>query len=166
LRSDRSGLSQGVYVHFHKNQKSLTFVLCNFRAEFEHLRNKDYVIRILNFLCILWSLFGSIWSRPDEVIGETNSVMQHIWLTLTGQIRRNGKKPVFVVVCVPFSYLDKYFHDFRIFAQTLVNISKQVPNSDPCFLNCEMRQIETNTSFGYVMNLHKFYVHKYFQNFS
>jgi hypothetical protein len=48
--------------------------------------------------------------------------MQHIWLTLTGQIRQNEKKPVFVVVCTPFSYLEEFFHDFRIFPQTLVNI--------------------------------------------
>ena len=129
MRSDRSGLSQGVYAHFHKNQKSVTSVLCNFKAEFEHLHNENNVIKILNSLCILWSLFGSIWSRPDEVIRETNSVMQHIWLTLTGQIRRNEKKPVFVVVCIPSSYHDKFFHDFRILLQTLVNISKHVSNS-------------------------------------
>jgi hypothetical protein len=61
-------------------------------------------------------------SRPDEVIRETNSVMQHVWLTLTEQIRRNEKKPVFVVVFIPFSYLGEYFHNFRIFIQTLVNI--------------------------------------------
>jgi hypothetical protein len=48
--------------------------------------------------------------------------MQHIWLTLTGQIRQNKKKPVFVIVCTPFIYLGEFFHDFRIFPQTLVNI--------------------------------------------
>jgi hypothetical protein len=117
-------------------------------------------------LCILWSLFGSIWSRADEVIGETNSVIQFIWLILTGQIRQNGKKPVFVVVCIPSSYHDKFFHDFRILLQTLVNISKHVSNSRHYFLNCETRQTDTNMSFGYVMNLHGIYVEEYFQNFS
>jgi hypothetical protein len=92
--------------------------------------------------------------------------MQHIRLTLTGQIRRNGEKPVFVVVCIPFSYLDKYFHDFRTFAQTLVNISKHVPNSDSRLLTCEMRQIDTNMIFGSMMNLHELYLEEYFQNFS
>jgi hypothetical protein len=48
--------------------------------------------------------------------------MQHIWLTLTRQIRQNEKKPVFVVVCTHFSYLDEFFHDFRINPQTLGNI--------------------------------------------
>jgi hypothetical protein len=111
-------------------------------------------------------LFGSIWSRPDGVIRKTNSVMQHVWLTLTGQIRKNRKKPVFVVVYIYFSYLDKYFHNFMIFPQTLVNILKHVPNSDFCFLNCERRQIDTNMIFGYIMNLHEVHLEKYFQNFS
>jgi hypothetical protein len=53
---------------------------------------------------------------------ETNPVMQHIWLTLTGQIRLNEENPVFVVVYTPFSYSDESFHDFRIFLRTLVNI--------------------------------------------
>jgi hypothetical protein len=88
---------------------SVTFVLWNLQAEFEYLQNENYVSRILDFLRVFWFLFGSIWSRPDEVIRETNSVMQHIWLTLTGQIRRNEKKPVFVVVWIPFSYLDNFF---------------------------------------------------------
>jgi hypothetical protein len=70
----------------------------------------------------VWSLFGFIWSRPGEVTRETNSVMQRIWQALTGQIRKNGKKPVFVVVCTPSSYLDKIFHNFKIFPWTLVNI--------------------------------------------
>ena len=109
---------------------SVTFVWCNLRAEFECLHNGNYVSRILDSLRVFWSLFGSIWSRPDEDIGETNSVMQHIWLTLTGQIRQNEKKPVFVVVCTPFSYLDEFFHDFRTFPQTLVNIWNHVPNFD------------------------------------
>jgi hypothetical protein len=53
---------------------------------------------------------------------ETNSVMQQSWLTFTGQIRQNKKKPVFVVVCTPFSYLDEFFRDFGIFPWTLANI--------------------------------------------
>ena len=82
------------------------------------------------------------------------------------QIKQNGKKPVFVVIFMPFSYHDKFFHDFRILLQTLVNISKHIPNSDSCFLNCETRQIDTIMNFGYVMNLHEVYVDEYFQNFS
>jgi hypothetical protein len=35
-----------------------------------------------------------------------------------------------VVVCTPFSYLDEFFHDFRTFPQTLVNIWNHVPNFD------------------------------------
>jgi hypothetical protein len=53
---------------------------------------------------------------------ETNSVMQQSWLTFTEQIGQNKKKPVFVVVCILFSYLDEFFRDFRIFPWTLVNI--------------------------------------------
>jgi hypothetical protein len=60
--------------------------------------------------------------KPEEAIRETNSVMQQNWLTFMGQIGQNRKKPVFVVVCLPSSYLDKFFHDFGIFFQTLMNI--------------------------------------------
>ena len=122
LRSDRLGLSQWVYSHFQKNQMYSHVVLRNLWAEFQYLRNDCYVSTIMDTLCTFWFLFGSIWSRPDKVIRETNSIMQHIWLIFTGQIRRNKKKPVFVVVCIPFGYPDKYFHNFRIFSQTLVNI--------------------------------------------
>ena len=160
------GAILGVYVHSHKNQMSVTFVWCNLRAEFEYLCNENYVSKILDPLRVFWSWFGSIWSRPDEDIGETNSFMQHIWLTLTGQIRSNEKKPVFVVVCTLFSYLEEFFHDFRTFPQTLVNIWNHVPNFDHYFLICETRQIDTNTNFGYVMNLHEVYIGEYFQNFS
>jgi hypothetical protein len=60
--------------------------------------------------------------KPEEAIRETNSVMQQNWLIFTGQIRQNGKKPVFVAVRLPSSYLDNFFHDFGIFLQTLMNI--------------------------------------------
>jgi hypothetical protein len=60
--------------------------------------------------------------RPDEVIEQTNSVIEQIQLSFIGQIGQNTKKPVFWVVCIPSSYIDKIFHDFRIFSQTLVNI--------------------------------------------
>jgi hypothetical protein len=145
---------------------SVNFVSCNLRAEFEYLCNENYVSRILDSLPVFWSLFGSIWSRPEKVIRETNSVMQHIWLVLTGQIRQNEKKPVFMTVCTPFSYFDEFFHDFRIFPQTLVNIWNHVSNSDCYFLNCERRQIDTNTNFGCVITLYKIYIGEYFQNFS
>jgi hypothetical protein len=59
---------------------------------------------------------------PDEVIKETNAIIQQSQLTFTGQIGQIRKKPVFVGVYIPFSYPDKIFHDFRIFPQTLVNI--------------------------------------------
>ena len=99
-------------------------VLCKFWAEFEYLHNLHYVCWILYFLCIVWFLFGLIWMRPDKVIRDTNSFVQQSQLTFTGQLMLNKKKPVFVVVCIPFSYLDKFFRDFRIFFQTLVNIWK------------------------------------------
>jgi hypothetical protein len=86
------------------------------------LHNEYYVSAIMDTLCTFWFLFGSIWLTPEEVIRETNSIMQPIQLTITEQIRTNRKKPVFVIVCIPFSYLDEFFHDFRIFPQTLVNI--------------------------------------------
>jgi hypothetical protein len=76
----------------------------------------------MDTLCTFWSLFGSIWLTPEEVITEMNSIKQPIQLTIMEQIRQNGKKPVFVVVLIPFSYLDEFFHDFRIFLQVLVNI--------------------------------------------
>jgi hypothetical protein len=60
--------------------------------------------------------------RPDEVIEQTNSDIEQIQLSFTGQIGQNTKKPVFLVVRIPSSYIHKFFHDLRIFAQTLVNI--------------------------------------------
>jgi hypothetical protein len=44
-----------------------------------------------------------------------------MWLIFPGHPSKNGKKPVFVAVDILFSYLDKFFHDFRNFIQTLVN---------------------------------------------
>jgi hypothetical protein len=44
------GAILGGLLHSHKNQMSATFVLCNLRAEFEYLRNENYVGRILDFL--------------------------------------------------------------------------------------------------------------------
>ena len=91
-----------------------------------------------------------------------------IWqseLTFVGWLSKNEKKPVFVSVCIPFSYPDKYFHNFRIFPETLVNISKHIPNCCHYFLNCERAQIGTNTNFGYVMTPYEVYVGEYFQIF-
>jgi hypothetical protein len=76
----------------------------------------------MDILCTFWSLFGSIWLTPEEVIRETNYIKQPIQLVITEQIRQNMKKPVFVVVFIPFSYLPEFFHNFRNFSWTLVNI--------------------------------------------
>jgi hypothetical protein len=101
-------------------------------------------MKILNPLCILWSLFGSIWSRPEEVIRETKSVIEQIQLSFTGQIKQNMKKPVFLVVCIPSSYPDKNFHDFRNFLQTLANIFRNITLFDHCFLIWkDNKQIQT-----------------------
>ena len=48
-----------------KIKSPITFELCYFWAEFEFSHNTDYVSRIPDFPCTFWSLFGSIWSRPD-----------------------------------------------------------------------------------------------------
>ena len=113
----------------------------------------------------MWALFGIIWSRPDNVITGTNLMIWQSELTFVGWLSKNQKKPVFVSVCIPFSYPDKYFHNFRIFPETLVNISKHIPNCCHYFLNCERAQICTNTNFGYVMSLYEVYVGEYFQIF-
>jgi hypothetical protein len=36
---------------------------------------------------------------------------------------------------------------------------------DHDFLICETRQIDTNTNFGYVINVYEVYIGEYFQNF-
>ena len=46
-----------------------------------------------------------------------------------------------------------------------MNISKLIPKSDDCFLNCEHRQIGTNTDFGYVITPCESYTGEYFQIF-
>jgi hypothetical protein len=56
-----------------------------------------------------------------------------MWLIFPGHPSKNGKKPVFVAVDILFSYLDKFFHDFRNFIQTLVNILRNVTHSDHYF---------------------------------
>jgi hypothetical protein len=111
-------------------------------------------------------LFGHIWSTPEGVIRETNLPMTAIEQMCTGQVNQNLKNPIFALVCIPFGYLDKYFHIFRILTETVVNISKQVSNCDHHFLNCERRQIYTNIKFRHMMTLHEVYVGEYFQNFS
>jgi hypothetical protein len=97
-------------------------LLCNLWAEFEYLGNDYYLSTIMDTLCTFWFLFGSIWSSPDKVMRETNSIMQHVWLIFTGQIKQNKKKPVFVVVNTSFGYPAKYLRNFQIFPRTLVNI--------------------------------------------
>ena len=126
---------------------------------------QNYIIKITRFFWVLWALFGIIWSRPDNVITGTNFMIWQSELTFVGWLSKNQKKPVFVSVCIPFSYPDKYFHNFKNFPETLVNISKHIPNCCHYFLNCERAQIGTNTNFGYVMTPHEVYVGEYFQIF-
>jgi hypothetical protein len=71
-----------------------------------------------------------------------------------------------VAVLIPFSYVVKFFHDFRIFILTLVNILKNITDFDHYFLICEGRQRDTNMNLRYVMNLHEVYTGEYFQIFS
>jgi hypothetical protein len=103
-------------------------------------------------------LFGPVWSRPDEVTKETNSSLLAFIFYFSIDLSQNRKKPVFVVVYNPFSYVHEFFHDFRIFPQTMVNISKHIPNSHHYCLHWEQRQIDTNMIFGHMMNLHQVYV--------
>ena len=111
-------------------------------SRFWILCNQNYVSRFLGFLHISWAIFGSFWSRLENIIRETNFVIQQIQLTLIREVRLNGKMLVFVVVCILFSYHNLFPHDFKVFPFTLVNTCENIPKFNHWFLDCNRGQIE------------------------
>ena len=69
------GYLRGSMITSTKIKCLVKFCIIKFISGVWILCNENYVSWILGSLCIMWFLFGSIWSRPDKVIRETNFFM-------------------------------------------------------------------------------------------
>jgi len=137
-----------------------------FMSGVQKLCNKCHVSKILDLFLTYQLLFGLIWSKPDEVIKESNSSpLAFIWCFAI-DLKPKQEKAGICGCLYSFQLPSPFFHDFRTFPWTVVNIWKHMTHSDHYFLNCDGRQIDTNINFGYVMNLYEMYTGEYFQIFS